>query len=68
MALTLGERCLKYSPGLYIRGLKKLEPPLAKAVANLAPNISAPVSKVFHTAFPKLLGDSLKVLYQLLPA
>jgi len=48
--------------------LRNLEPPLVKAVANLAPNISAPVSKVFHTAFPKLLGDSLKVLYQPLPA
>jgi hypothetical protein len=46
-------------------GLRKLDPPLAKAVANLAPNISAPVSKVFHTALPKLLGESLKVLYQL---
>nr|DAF11828.1 MAG TPA: hypothetical protein [Bacteriophage sp.] len=48
--------------------LRNLEPPLVKAVANLAPNISAPVSKVFHTAFPKLLGDSLKVLYHPLPA
>nr|UVN05136.1 MAG: hypothetical protein [Bacteriophage sp.] len=49
-------------------GLRKLDPPLAKAVANLAPNISAPVSKVFHTALPKLLGESLKVLYHPLPA